>query len=72
MFKRFLQLEWKAFFRAASLGQSLGLKIFLGFLAIYILGSCLVLGVALYPILEEIFPGQVPMKVAIILLQSGL
>lgn len=64
MFKRFLQLEWKAFLRAASFGQSIGLKIFLGFLAIYILGSFLVFGIALYPVLKEFFPDQVPMKVA--------
>jgi len=63
MFKRFLQLEWKAFFRSASLGQSLGLKIFMGFLAVYFLISFLILGIALYPLLEELFPEQPPMQV---------
>jgi hypothetical protein len=63
MFKRFLQLEWKSFFRSASFGQSLGLKIFLGFLAIYFLISFLILGIGLYPIIEKIYPNQDPMGV---------
>lgn len=63
MFKRFLQLEWKSFFRSASFGQSLGLKIFMGFLAVYFLASFLMLGIALYPLLEEVLPQQKPMQV---------
>lgn len=63
MFKRFLQLEWKSFFRSASFGQSLGLKIFMGFLAIYFLGSFLILGIALYPLLKQYFPEQKPMLI---------
>jgi len=61
MFKRFLQLELKSFFRSASLGQSLGLKIFMGFLAIYFLVSFLILGIASYPLLKQYFPEQKPM-----------
>ena len=61
MFKRFLQLEWKSFFRSASLGQSLGLKIFMGFLSIYFLLSFLFLGISLYPLLKQYFPEQRPM-----------
>jgi hypothetical protein len=60
MFRRFLKLEWKAFFRSASLGQSLGLKIFMGFLAAYLIFSCLIVGIALYPLLKEMFPEQEP------------
>lgn len=63
MFKRFLQLEWKSFFRSASLGQSLGLKILMGFLAAYFMLSFLILGIALYPLLEETVPEQKPMEV---------
>ncbi len=62
MFKRFLQLEWKAFFRSASLGKSIGLKILMGFLAIYFMSSFLILGIALYPMLKELFPNQKPME----------
>ena len=63
MFKRFLRLEWKAFFRSASLGKNIGLKIFTGFLAVYFMISFLVLGVALYPMLQDLFPDQRPMEV---------
>jgi hypothetical protein len=62
MFKRFLQLEWKAFFRSASLGKSIGLKVLMGFLAIYFMSSFLILGIALYPMLKELFPNQKPME----------
>jgi hypothetical protein len=61
MFKRFLQLEWKSFTRSASFGQSLGLKIFMAFIAVYFLGSFLLLGIGLYPLLKEVFPNQNPM-----------
>ena len=60
MFRRFLKLEWKAFFRSASLGQSLGLKLFMGFLAAYFMVSFLVLGIALYPMLKEMYPDKEP------------
>jgi len=35
MFKHFLTLEWKAFIRSASLGMNIGMKILMGFLALY-------------------------------------
>ncbi|HLF52434.1 DUF5687 family protein [Flavobacterium sp.] len=63
MFKHFINLEWKAFFRSASVGKSIGLKIFLGFLAVYFLVSFLVLGIALYPLLQKFFPEQKPLAV---------
>lgn len=63
MFKRFLQLEWKSFIRSASFGQSLGLKIFMAFIAVYFLLSFLVLGIGLYPLLKQFFPEQPPMMV---------
>jgi hypothetical protein len=64
MFKRFLQLEWKSFVRSASFGQSLGLKIFMAFIAAYFLFSFLLLGIGLYPLLKQFFPEQSPMTVA--------
>ncbi len=60
MFKRFLFLEWKAFFRSASFGKSLGLKILLIFLAIYFSLSFLFLGFGLYPIIEKFYPDVSP------------
>ncbi len=63
MFKHFIDLEFKAFFRSASLGKSVGLKILMGFVAVYFLLTFLVLGIALYPILEKNFPGQKPLTI---------
>ena len=64
MTKRFLWLEWKSFFRSASLGKSLGLKIFMGFLALYFTGMFLILGIGLFPILKNIYPEGDPLKIA--------
>lgn len=63
MFKRFLYLEWKSFFRSASLGKNLALKIFMIFIAIYFLTSALLVGISIYPILRENFPEQQPIHV---------
>ncbi len=60
MFKRFLFLEWKAFFRSASFGKSLGLKILLIFFALYFGLTFLLLGVGLYPIIEKLYPDVSP------------
>src|SRR5690606_7359699 len=60
MIKYFLTLEWKQFFRSATMGKSIALKIFMGFFALYFMGTFLVMGIALYPILEEVFPGEDP------------
>jgi len=63
MFKHFINLELKAFFRSASVGKSIGLKILMGFLVVYFLLVFLVLGIALYPILEKSFPDQKPLVI---------
>ena len=63
MIKHFLQLELKAFLRSASVGKSIALKIFLGFIALYFILSFLVLGIALYPLLHENFPNQKPIQI---------
>lgn len=63
MTKRFLQLEWKSFFRSASLGKNLGFKILLIFLALYFGGIFLLLGIGLYPLLQEFFPEEEPLLV---------
>ncbi|WP_037318384.1 DUF5687 family protein [Salegentibacter sp. Hel_I_6] len=62
MFKRFLWLEWKSFFRSASVGKSIGLKILLIFLALYFSVAFLALGIGLYPLLQKAFPDQDPLE----------
>lgn len=62
MVKNFLTLEWKSFFRSASFGKSIALKIFLILLGLYFAAMFLILGVSLYPILIKFFPDQDPVK----------
>lgn len=56
MIKHFLNLEWKAFFRSASFGKSLGIKIFMGFMALYFMACFLVVGLVMDKILEKVYP----------------
>ena len=60
MIKHFLNLEWKQFTRSASFGKSLGLKILMGFFALYFILIFLALGVGMYPMLKKIFPESDP------------
>ncbi len=60
MFKKFIWLEWKSFFRSASLGKSIALKIFMGFLAAYFIIAFLGLGIGLHPLLSKLFPAEEP------------
>ena len=61
MFKRLIWLEWKSFFRSASMGKSLGLKIVMGFLALYFIAIFLFFGIGLFPIIKEHFPEADPL-----------
>jgi len=63
MFSKFLWLEWKSFTRSASFGKSIGIKILMIFLALYFSALFLFLGVALFPILKDAFPGQDPLAI---------
>lgn len=54
MFKRFIYLEWKAFFRSASFASNLALKIFMAFIAIYFTLVFLALGVMAFYILKKL------------------
>nr|WP_299386057.1 DUF5687 family protein [Allomuricauda sp.] len=63
MFKRFIGLQWKSFFRSSSFGQGLALKIVIIFFGIYMLSALVGLGIFLYTILRKIFPDQGPMWV---------
>lgn len=61
MLKRIVSLEWKAFFRSASLGKSIGLKILMGFLGLYFTAMFLLFGIGLYPLAQELFPEEKPL-----------
>ncbi len=63
MFKKFLWLEWKSFFRSASFGKSVGLKILMGFLALYFSAMFLFFGIALFPIIKKIYPAGDPLEI---------
>ncbi|MCF7559623.1 DUF5687 family protein [Sabulilitoribacter multivorans] len=63
MIKHFLRLEWKSFLRSASFGKSLGIKIFMGFLSLYFIAMFLIMGIALYPGLKEVFPDKDPLLI---------
>ncbi len=60
MFKHFVNLQWKAFFRSSNFGKSLGIKILMGFFAVYMLFSLSALGVGLFFILKKVFPDVDP------------
>ncbi len=60
MIKHFLNLEWKQFFRSASFGKGIALKILMLFLALYFIVTFLALGLALYPLLKKVFPEKDP------------
>ncbi|MDX6745591.1 DUF5687 family protein [Polaribacter sp. PL03] len=64
MILRFLKLEWKQFFRSASLGKSIALKIFMGFFAIWILLGLLSLGAGAYFLLKKEYPEKDPFILA--------
>lgn len=53
MFKHFIRLEWKSFFRSASFGTNVVLKVFMGLMALYFLSMFLIIGFGLYSILEN-------------------
>lgn len=55
MFKHFITLEWKSFFRSASLGANIAMKILMGFFAVYFAVIFIGAGVAVFFILKEKF-----------------
>jgi hypothetical protein len=63
MFLRISILEWKSFFRSASLGKSIALKLFMGFMILYFGVSLLIVGFALAEILADEFPEVSPLHV---------
>ena len=61
MIKHFINLEWKSFFRSASLGKSIAIKIFMGFMAFWMILMFLGLGFLMNDILKETYPGLDPL-----------
>ncbi len=61
MFKYFISLQWKSFFRSASLGKGLALKILMFFFGIYMIVSLILAGSGLFFLLQKIFPGADPL-----------
>lgn len=61
MFKHFINLQWKSFFRSSSFGKGLALKLVMLFFGIYMLTALVATGAGLYFILRKIFPDQSPM-----------
>jgi len=61
MMKKLIALELKQFFRSKAFNQSLAMKILIGFLALYFMGSFLILGIGIFFILEETFPDKDPL-----------
>ncbi|MGB7393559.1 MAG: DUF5687 family protein, partial [Pricia sp.] len=62
MFKHFIRLQWKSFFRSSSLGKSLGIKIVTGFFALYLLITLVGGGVGAYFVLKEQLPDVDPVR----------
>ncbi len=61
---RFIQLQWKQFFRSKYWQKSLALNLLLAFLALYFAVSFMMLGFGLYKVLEEAYPEQDVLVVA--------
>lgn len=61
MISHFLRLEWKQYFRSAAFGKSVGMKILLGFFALYFIVTFALLGFGGYYILKETFPDIDPL-----------
>jgi hypothetical protein len=63
MISHFLKLEWKQFFRSASFGKSIGIKIVMGFLGLYFITMFLFMGIGAFYGLKKFFPEQDPLMV---------
>ncbi len=61
MIRHFLNLEWKQFFRSSYFGKSIALKIIMGFFALYMLVSFLMIGIGGYFYIEKEYPTSDPL-----------
>lgn len=53
MFKRFINLQWKSFFRAASLKTNIAVTILMGFFVLYMVVIFIAMGVGVYFFIED-------------------
>ncbi len=60
MILRFLDLEWKQFYRSSSFNKGIAIKILMGFVVLYFLAIALSLGVGLFFIIEKANPANDP------------
>ncbi|MBD0779681.1 hypothetical protein HPE56_17910 [Maribacter sp. ANRC-HE7] len=63
MFKHFVSLQWKSFFRSSNFGKSLAVKLLMGFFGVYMMVTFAGLGVGLFFILKKTFPDSDPMLI---------
>ncbi|NND10445.1 MAG: hypothetical protein HKN96_04475 [Flavobacteriaceae bacterium] len=61
MIKRFLNLEWKQYFRSSYWQKSIILNILLIFFALYFVVVFLGMGLAMYPLLKKFYPDEDPL-----------
>ncbi len=62
MVLRFLQLEWKQYFRSSYWQKGLALKIIMGFFVLYMILSFLSIGIGGYFFLKKLYPEQDPLQ----------
>lgn len=58
MFKHFVRLQWKSFFRAASLKSNIAIKILMAFAALYFISIFIGMGVGVYFLIEKAAMGD--------------
>ncbi|NNK87007.1 MAG: hypothetical protein HKO90_01870 [Flavobacteriaceae bacterium] len=63
MVKQFVNLEWKQYFRSSYWQKNVLMNVFLLFFALYFIATFLILGVAMYPLLNKIYPESDPFVV---------
>ncbi|WP_028891533.1 DUF5687 family protein [Tenacibaculum sp. 47A_GOM-205m] len=61
MIAHFLKLEWKQFFRSSYFGKSIALKIIMGFFALWMLTSFLMIGLGGYFFIKKEYPNTDPL-----------
>jgi hypothetical protein len=60
MIKRFLNLEWKQFFRSSHWQKNIAIKILMGFFGLYMIAMFLLLGTGMYFIVKKVYPEADP------------
>ena len=63
MFKHFIRLEWRQYFRSSYWQKGIAVKIIMGFLALYMMVSFLALGVGSFFLIRKTMPDADPLQV---------